>query len=60
MAVPVPVYTGGRSVSTDAGSKLVRKTTRWMSSSREILKRVCLRCSNEGLPAGDPRLREHA
>eukprot|EP00969_Alexandrium_andersonii_P190121 8400267-Alexandrium_andersonii.AAC.1 len=31
-----------------------------MSSSPEILKRVCLRCQNEGLPAGDPRLREHA
>eukprot|EP00969_Alexandrium_andersonii_P209816 9268453-Alexandrium_andersonii.AAC.1 len=31
-----------------------------MSSSREILKRACLRRSNEGLPAGDPGLHEHA
>eukprot|EP00969_Alexandrium_andersonii_P000527 22525-Alexandrium_andersonii.AAC.1 len=31
-----------------------------MSSSPEILERVCLRRSNEGLSAGDPRLREHA
>eukprot|EP00969_Alexandrium_andersonii_P078639 3467253-Alexandrium_andersonii.AAC.1 len=30
-----------------------------MSSSPEILKRVCLRCSNEGLPAGDPKLHTH-
>eukprot|EP00969_Alexandrium_andersonii_P185781 8209017-Alexandrium_andersonii.AAC.1 len=56
----VSVRTDGGSVSTDAGSKLVRTPTRWMSSSLEILKRVCLRCSNEGLPAGDPKLRERA
>eukprot|EP00969_Alexandrium_andersonii_P324521 14339433-Alexandrium_andersonii.AAC.1 len=31
-----------------------------MSSSPEILGRVCLRCSNEGLPAGDPKVHEHA
>eukprot|EP00969_Alexandrium_andersonii_P245438 10846689-Alexandrium_andersonii.AAC.1 len=31
-----------------------------MSSAPEILKRVCLRCSNEGLGSGDPRLHEHA
>eukprot|EP00969_Alexandrium_andersonii_P056961 2511982-Alexandrium_andersonii.AAC.1 len=31
-----------------------------MSSSPEILKRVRLRCSNEGLSAGGPKLREHA
>eukprot|EP00969_Alexandrium_andersonii_P143863 6361694-Alexandrium_andersonii.AAC.1 len=31
-----------------------------MSSSPEVLRRVCLRCSNEGLSAGDPKLREHA
>eukprot|EP00969_Alexandrium_andersonii_P101608 4483328-Alexandrium_andersonii.AAC.1 len=31
-----------------------------MSSSPEILKRVCLRCSNEGLSAGDPKLHDHA
>eukprot|EP00969_Alexandrium_andersonii_P158064 6985494-Alexandrium_andersonii.AAC.1 len=30
-----------------------------MSSSPEILKRVRLRCSNEGLPAGDPKLHTH-
>eukprot|EP00969_Alexandrium_andersonii_P222678 9835401-Alexandrium_andersonii.AAC.1 len=31
-----------------------------MTSSPKILKRVCLRCSNEGLAVGDPRLRERA
>eukprot|EP00969_Alexandrium_andersonii_P191224 8446805-Alexandrium_andersonii.AAC.1 len=31
-----------------------------MSSSPEIKKRVCLRCSNEGRDAGGPRLRERA
>eukprot|EP00969_Alexandrium_andersonii_P024513 1069751-Alexandrium_andersonii.AAC.1 len=31
-----------------------------MSSSPEILKRVRLRCQNEGLPAGDPTLHAHA
>eukprot|EP00969_Alexandrium_andersonii_P127877 5651529-Alexandrium_andersonii.AAC.1 len=31
-----------------------------MSSSPEILKRVRLRCSNEGRDAGDPMLHEHA
>eukprot|EP00969_Alexandrium_andersonii_P018970 828345-Alexandrium_andersonii.AAC.1 len=38
----------------------VRKPTRWMSSSPAIPKRVCLRCSNEGRDAGDPKLHEHA
>eukprot|EP00969_Alexandrium_andersonii_P147615 6527209-Alexandrium_andersonii.AAC.1 len=31
-----------------------------MSSSPEILKRVCFRCSSEGLSAGGPRLHERA
>eukprot|EP00969_Alexandrium_andersonii_P205502 9080406-Alexandrium_andersonii.AAC.1 len=31
-----------------------------MSSSPEILRRVCSRRSNEGLSAGDPKLHEHA
>eukprot|EP00969_Alexandrium_andersonii_P352477 15437757-Alexandrium_andersonii.AAC.1 len=31
-----------------------------MSSSPDILKRVCLRCSNEGRSSGDPKLHEHA
>eukprot|EP00969_Alexandrium_andersonii_P123349 5451208-Alexandrium_andersonii.AAC.1 len=31
-----------------------------MSSSPEILKRVCRQRSSEGLPAGDPGLHEHA
>eukprot|EP00969_Alexandrium_andersonii_P010641 463380-Alexandrium_andersonii.AAC.1 len=60
MTAPVPACTGGGPVSTDAGRPLVRKPPRWVSSSPEILKRVCLRRSNEGLPAGDPGLRERA
>eukprot|EP00969_Alexandrium_andersonii_P061709 2720495-Alexandrium_andersonii.AAC.1 len=39
---------------------LARKPTRWVSFSPELLRRVCLRCSNEGLSAGDPKVREHA
>eukprot|EP00969_Alexandrium_andersonii_P014752 644556-Alexandrium_andersonii.AAC.1 len=31
-----------------------------MSSYPEILTRVRLRCQNEGLPAGDPKLHTHA
>eukprot|EP00969_Alexandrium_andersonii_P161085 7118945-Alexandrium_andersonii.AAC.1 len=31
-----------------------------MSSSPEVLKRVCLRCSNEGRDAEGPMLHEHA
>eukprot|EP00969_Alexandrium_andersonii_P070324 3103979-Alexandrium_andersonii.AAC.1 len=38
-------------VRTGAGRLPVRKPTRWMSSFPEILRRVCLRCSNEGLSA---------
>eukprot|EP00969_Alexandrium_andersonii_P129244 5711149-Alexandrium_andersonii.AAC.1 len=30
-----------------ASPLLVRKPTRWASSSPEVLKRVCLRCTNE-------------
>eukprot|EP00969_Alexandrium_andersonii_P215981 9539997-Alexandrium_andersonii.AAC.1 len=32
---------------TGAGRLSARKPTGWMSSSPEILRRVCLRCSNE-------------
>eukprot|EP00969_Alexandrium_andersonii_P165736 7324088-Alexandrium_andersonii.AAC.1 len=42
------------------GSGLLRKPTRWASSSPEVLRRVCLRCSNEGLPPGDERIHSHA
>eukprot|EP00969_Alexandrium_andersonii_P256686 11348543-Alexandrium_andersonii.AAC.1 len=31
----------------DASPMLVRKPTRWASSAKEVLKRVCLRCANE-------------
>eukprot|EP00969_Alexandrium_andersonii_P206559 9125855-Alexandrium_andersonii.AAC.1 len=60
MTIPAPACMGVGPVCTGAGRLTVRKPTRWMSCSPEILKRVCLRCSNEGLSAGDPRLREHA
>eukprot|EP00969_Alexandrium_andersonii_P013016 567985-Alexandrium_andersonii.AAC.1 len=35
------------SASAGGGNRLVRKPTRWASSSPEVLRRVCLRCSNE-------------
>eukprot|EP00969_Alexandrium_andersonii_P207431 9164566-Alexandrium_andersonii.AAC.1 len=54
MVVPKPASAGG------SGPLLARKPTRWTSSSPEILKRECLRCQNEGLPAGDPKLHTHA
>eukprot|EP00969_Alexandrium_andersonii_P211904 9358815-Alexandrium_andersonii.AAC.1 len=60
MTVPATAGAGVGSVCADAGRLSVRKPTRWMSSSLEILKRVRLRRSNEGLSAGDPRLHEHA
>eukprot|EP00969_Alexandrium_andersonii_P284877 12593496-Alexandrium_andersonii.AAC.1 len=41
MVVPRPASVGG------PGHQLARKPTRRMRSSPEILKRVCLRCSNE-------------
>eukprot|EP00969_Alexandrium_andersonii_P352324 15437413-Alexandrium_andersonii.AAC.1 len=47
MAAPAPVRAGDGSARTDARGHLVRKPTRWTSSSPEILKRACLRCSNE-------------
>eukprot|EP00969_Alexandrium_andersonii_P338623 14966115-Alexandrium_andersonii.AAC.1 len=34
-------------VPTGAGRLPARKPPRWMSTSPEILRRVCLRCSNE-------------
>eukprot|EP00969_Alexandrium_andersonii_P049436 2169855-Alexandrium_andersonii.AAC.1 len=34
-------------VRTGAGRLPARKPARWLSSSPEILRRVCLRCSNE-------------
>eukprot|EP00969_Alexandrium_andersonii_P110288 4866764-Alexandrium_andersonii.AAC.1 len=48
------------SASAGGGNRLVRKPTRWASSSPEVLRRVCLRCSNEGLPSGDGRVHSHA
>eukprot|EP00969_Alexandrium_andersonii_P367760 15471389-Alexandrium_andersonii.AAC.1 len=53
MRVPWPASAGG-------GSRLVCKPTLWASSSPEVLKRVCLRCRNEGLPKGDERAHDHA
>eukprot|EP00969_Alexandrium_andersonii_P177232 7837403-Alexandrium_andersonii.AAC.1 len=60
MTAPVAARAGVGSAPADAGRLPVRKPTRWMSSAPEILKRVCLRCSNEGRSAGDPKLHEHA
>eukprot|EP00969_Alexandrium_andersonii_P189981 8394357-Alexandrium_andersonii.AAC.1 len=37
---------------------LVRKPTRWASSAPEVLKRVGLRCTNEGLQPSDLRWHE--
>ena len=37
----------------------VRKPTRWASSAPEVLKRLGLRCTNEGCRPGDPRWHEH-
>eukprot|EP00969_Alexandrium_andersonii_P316007 13962039-Alexandrium_andersonii.AAC.1 len=47
VTAPVPACTGAGPVCTGAGRIPVRKPTHWMSSSPEILMRVCLRCSNE-------------
>eukprot|EP00969_Alexandrium_andersonii_P272467 12041868-Alexandrium_andersonii.AAC.1 len=49
---PAPASAGG-------GGRLVRKPTRWPSSSPEVLKRVCRRCHNEGLPQGDAQAHDH-
>eukprot|EP00969_Alexandrium_andersonii_P192205 8489419-Alexandrium_andersonii.AAC.1 len=35
-----------------AGRLLVRKPTRWASSAEEVLRRTCLRCTNEQCPDG--------
>eukprot|EP00969_Alexandrium_andersonii_P368741 15473585-Alexandrium_andersonii.AAC.1 len=40
MAVPMPACAGSRSACADEGRQFVRKLTRWVSSSPEILKRV--------------------
>eukprot|EP00969_Alexandrium_andersonii_P112203 4955735-Alexandrium_andersonii.AAC.1 len=45
--------------SAGAGGLLVRKPTRWASSAPEVLKRVGLRCANEGRSPLDPRWHEH-
>eukprot|EP00969_Alexandrium_andersonii_P262093 11587005-Alexandrium_andersonii.AAC.1 len=34
----------------DAGRLLVRKPTRWATSADEVLRRTCLRCTNEQCP----------
>eukprot|EP00969_Alexandrium_andersonii_P175563 7763199-Alexandrium_andersonii.AAC.1 len=34
------------------GRLLVRKPTRWASSADEVLRRTCLRCTNEQCPDG--------
>eukprot|EP00969_Alexandrium_andersonii_P147781 6533999-Alexandrium_andersonii.AAC.1 len=60
MTAPAAASAGVGPASAGVGRMPVRKPTRWMSSSPEILKRVCLRCSNEGRGAGGPRLRGHA
>eukprot|EP00969_Alexandrium_andersonii_P330954 14628425-Alexandrium_andersonii.AAC.1 len=53
MRVPWPASAGGE-------GRLVRKPTRWASSSPEVLERVRLRCHNEGLAQGDERAHDHA
>eukprot|EP00969_Alexandrium_andersonii_P080632 3553921-Alexandrium_andersonii.AAC.1 len=47
----VPACAGAGPVCVGAGRLPVRKPTRWLSSSPGILRRVCLRCSSEGLSA---------
>eukprot|EP00969_Alexandrium_andersonii_P065822 2902435-Alexandrium_andersonii.AAC.1 len=53
MRVPLPASAGG-------GGRLARKPARWASSSPEVLKRACLRCSNEGLAQGGAQAHDHA
>eukprot|EP00969_Alexandrium_andersonii_P345667 15278539-Alexandrium_andersonii.AAC.1 len=38
-------------------NELVRKPARWASSAPELLRRLGLRCSNEGWSSDDPRRR---
>eukprot|EP00969_Alexandrium_andersonii_P101886 4496768-Alexandrium_andersonii.AAC.1 len=45
--------------SAGVGGPLVRKPTHWASSALEALKRVDLRCANEGMSPLDPRWHEH-
>eukprot|EP00969_Alexandrium_andersonii_P248938 11001634-Alexandrium_andersonii.AAC.1 len=52
MRVSEPVRTG-------VGGWLARKPTRWASSAPEVLKRMGLRCRNEGLRPQDPRWHGH-
>eukprot|EP00969_Alexandrium_andersonii_P005547 239986-Alexandrium_andersonii.AAC.1 len=43
-----------------AGRLLVRKPTRWASSAEEVLRRTCLRCTNEQYPDGyGSRVHQH-
>ena len=39
--------------------RLVRKPTRWASSAPEVLRRVALRCRNEGRRPGNPGWHQH-
>eukprot|EP00969_Alexandrium_andersonii_P300713 13294228-Alexandrium_andersonii.AAC.1 len=60
MTAPAATGAGSGPASAAARDLPVRKPTRWVSSAPEILKRACLRCGNEGLGSGGPRLHEHA
>eukprot|EP00969_Alexandrium_andersonii_P260188 11503947-Alexandrium_andersonii.AAC.1 len=42
----------------DASRQLARKLILWASSAAEVLKRTCLRCTNE-LGSGANELRQH-
>eukprot|EP00969_Alexandrium_andersonii_P220550 9741264-Alexandrium_andersonii.AAC.1 len=44
---PAAAGAGVEPAFAGVGHLPVQKPTRWMSYSPEILKRVCLRCSNE-------------
>ena len=46
---------GMRLPAPDRRSLPVRKPTRWASSAPEVLRRLGLRCTNEGRRPGDPR-----
>ena len=48
------------SASADGQDLLVRKPTRWASSSSELLQRLGRRCSNEGRSPSDPHWHQHA
>eukprot|EP00969_Alexandrium_andersonii_P221344 9775922-Alexandrium_andersonii.AAC.1 len=54
MTAPAATRAGSGPASAAARDLPAREPTRWMSSAPEILKRVCLRCGNEGLDSGGP------